>query len=62
MAGRDVYIFGGEYLFGYGDWQTSVWRWDSFRNLWHMETKYAIVTTVQPDRVINYSILIKTVL
>lgn len=37
--GRDVYIFGGEYLFGYGDWQTSVWRWDSFRNLWHMETK-----------------------
>lgn len=40
VSGRDVYIFGGEYLFGYGDWQTSVWRWDSFKDLWHIETKY----------------------
>ena len=42
VSGRDVYVFGGEYLFGYGDWQTSVWRWDSFRDLWHIETKYYI--------------------
>lgn len=36
--GKDVYIFGGEYMFGYSNWQNSVWRWDSFKNIWNIET------------------------
>jgi len=38
--GKDVYTFGGEYSFGYGGWRNSVWRWDSFKNSWQIETEY----------------------
>ncbi|XP_046645751.1 kelch-like protein 40b isoform X1 [Daphnia pulicaria] len=36
--GKDIFIFGGEYMFGYSNWQNSVWRWDSFKNIWNIET------------------------
>ena len=37
-TGKDVYIFGGEYMLGYSNWNSSVWKYDSLEEAWSIET------------------------
>lgn len=33
-----LYVIGGEYMMGYGDWNTSVWVYDTWKETWTFET------------------------
>ncbi|XP_054261491.1 kelch repeat and BTB domain-containing protein 3-like isoform X2 [Macrosteles quadrilineatus] len=33
-----LYVIGGEYMMGHGDWNTSVWSYDTWRETWEFET------------------------
>lgn len=33
-----MYVIGGEYMMGYGDWNTSVWVYDTWTETWTFET------------------------
>lgn len=37
--GQDLYMIGGEYLLGYGNWHQSVWKYDVIREIWNFETR-----------------------
>ncbi|XP_033608877.1 uncharacterized protein LOC111868261 isoform X2 [Cryptotermes secundus] len=39
--GQDLYMIGGEYLLGYGNWHQSVWKYDVIREMWNFETSIA---------------------
>uniref|UniRef100_A0A1B6EGB5 BTB domain-containing protein n=4 Tax=Clastoptera arizonana TaxID=38151 RepID=A0A1B6EGB5_9HEMI len=34
----NFYIMGGEYMMGYGTWNTSIWKYDTLRGTWEFET------------------------
>jgi len=42
FTGQDLYMIGGEYLLGYGNWQQSIWKYDVIREMWNFETRYYI--------------------
>lgn len=37
-TGQDLYVIGGEYLLGYGNWHQSIWKYDVIREMWNFET------------------------
>ncbi|XP_069689017.1 kelch-like protein 38 isoform X1 [Periplaneta americana] len=39
--GQDLYMIGGEYLLGYGNWNKSIWKYDVIREVWKYETSIA---------------------
>jgi hypothetical protein len=40
FLGQDLYMIGGEYLLGYGNWNQSIWKYDVIREMWNFETRY----------------------
>jgi hypothetical protein len=42
FTGQDLYIIGGEYLLGYGNWCQSIWKYDVIREMWNFETRYSM--------------------
>ncbi|XP_021917113.1 kelch-like protein 29 isoform X2 [Zootermopsis nevadensis] len=41
FKGQDLYMIGGEYLLGYGNWNQSIWKYDLIREMWNFETSIA---------------------
>ncbi|KAE8746421.1 hypothetical protein FOCC_FOCC006916 [Frankliniella occidentalis] len=40
--GQDLYVIGGEYLLGYGNWNKSVWKYNVWSETWSFETSLAV--------------------
>lgn len=61
--GQEIYVVGGEYFLGHGDWNRSVWKYNVWSETWTFETRYSQVQSLESlklvmGQVINPSIFL----